>query len=83
MDSPRQSYFVLDNKGEPEHCIGEMFAKVFTQIFDSSIAENYEVRHVFEDMLKLADREGAVDMTGEAEEGQERWKAVAGGAELR
>lgn len=43
-----------------------MFAKIFQQIFDSSIAENYEVRHVFEDMLKLADREGAVDMTMEA-----------------
>lgn len=43
-----------------------MFAKIFTQIFDSSIAENYEVRHVFEDLLKLADREGVVDMTPEA-----------------
>jgi hypothetical protein len=43
-----------------------VFAKVFQQIFDSSIAENYEVRHVFEDLLKLADREGAVDMTVEA-----------------
>lgn len=45
---------------------GSMYAKIFTQIFDSSIAENYEVRHVFEDMLKLADRDGAVDMTMEA-----------------
>lgn len=43
-----------------------MYAKIFTQIFDSSIAENYEVRHVFEDMLKLADRDGVVDMTMEA-----------------
>lgn len=43
-----------------------MFAKIFTQIFDSSIAENYEVRHVFEDLLKLADQDGAVDMTQEA-----------------
>lgn len=43
-----------------------MFAKVFTQIFDSSIAENYEVRHVFEDLLKLADKTGVVDMTPEA-----------------
>lgn len=43
-----------------------MYAKVFTQIFDSSIAENYEVRHVFEDMLKLADCTGVVDMTAEA-----------------
>ena len=46
--------------------IGDMYAKVFAQIFDSSIAENYEVRHVFEDLLKLADRDGVVDMTLEA-----------------
>ncbi len=43
-----------------------MYAKIFTQIFDSSIAENYEVRHVFEDLLKLADVDGVVDMTVEA-----------------
>jgi hypothetical protein len=43
-----------------------MYAKIFTQIFDSSIAENYEVRHVFEDLLKLADRDGVIDMTMEA-----------------
>lgn len=43
-----------------------MYAKVFAQIFDSSIAENYEVRHVFEDLLKLADKTGVVDMTTEA-----------------
>jgi hypothetical protein len=43
-----------------------MFAKVFTQIFDSSIAENYKVRHVFEDLLKLADKTGVVDITIEA-----------------
>ena len=43
-----------------------MYAKVFAQIFDSSIAENYELRHFFEDMLKLADAEGVVDMTPEA-----------------
>lgn len=43
-----------------------MFAKVFSQIFDSSIAENYELRHFFEDMLKLADLTGVVDMTPEA-----------------
>lgn len=43
-----------------------MFAKVFSQIFDSSIAQNYEVRHVFEDLLKLADKTGVVDMTIEA-----------------
>lgn len=43
-----------------------MFAKIYSQIFDSSIAENYEVRHVFEDLLKLADKTGVVDMTIEA-----------------
>lgn len=43
-----------------------MYAKIFAQIFDSSIAENYEVRHVFEDLLKLADKTGVVDMTMEA-----------------
>lgn len=43
-----------------------MFAKVFSQIFDSSIAENYRHRHVFMDLLVLADSDGAVDMTLEA-----------------
>lgn len=40
-----------------------MFAKVYSQIFASSIAENYTTRHVFMDMLVLADSEGVVDMT--------------------
>lgn len=43
-----------------------MFAKVFAQIFDSSIAENYEHRHVFMDLLVLADSDGVIDMTPEA-----------------
>src|SRR5580704_5604905 len=43
-----------------------MYAKIFSQIFDSSIAVNNEVRHVFEDLLKLCDSEGVVDMTLEA-----------------
>ena len=43
-----------------------MFVKVFEQILDSSIARDYELRHFFEDMLKLADRTGAVDMTADA-----------------
>ena len=43
-----------------------MYAKVFAQIFDSSIAEDYRVRLVFEDFLKLADINGVVDMTHEA-----------------
>ena len=43
-----------------------MFAKVFAQIFDSSIAEEWQVRIVFEDMLKLCDCNGVVDMTHES-----------------
>lgn len=43
-----------------------MFVKIFEQILDSSIAENYELRHFFEDLLKLADSSGVVDMTPEA-----------------
>jgi len=43
-----------------------MFAKVFGQIFDSSIAEDYNCRRMFMDLLVLADPTGAVDMTMEA-----------------
>jgi hypothetical protein len=43
-----------------------MFVKIFNQIFDSSIANDYVVRHVFMDLLVLADRDGVVDMTQEA-----------------
>lgn len=43
-----------------------MFAKVFTQIFDSSIADDWQVRHVFEDLLKLSTPQGIVDITPEA-----------------
>lgn len=43
-----------------------LYAKIYEQIFDSSLAENYQVRHVFEDLLKLADQEGVVDRTHEA-----------------
>ena len=43
-----------------------MYAKIYEQIFDSSIAEDWQVRHVFEDMIKLANRHGEVDMTHEA-----------------
>jgi hypothetical protein len=44
----------------------KMFAKVFGQIFDSSIAEDYNCRRMFMDLLVLADSTGAVDMTHEA-----------------
>jgi hypothetical protein len=43
-----------------------VFAKVFGQIFDSSIAEDYNCRRMFMDLLVLADSTGAVDMTSEA-----------------
>lgn len=45
----------------------DQFAKVYASILDSSIAQNYPLRHFFEDMLKLADwRTGIVNMTPEA-----------------
>ncbi len=43
-----------------------MFAKVFGQIFDSSIADDYNCRRMFMDLLVLADSDGAVDMTPDA-----------------
>jgi hypothetical protein len=43
-----------------------MFAKIFGQIFDSSIAEDYNCRRMFMDLLVLADPTGAVDMTEDA-----------------
>ncbi len=43
-----------------------MFAKIFNQIYDSSIVESPETRFTFMDFLILADRNGVVDMTHEA-----------------
>jgi hypothetical protein len=43
-----------------------LFTKVFGQIFDSSIAEDYNCRRMFMDLLVLADPTGAVDMTEDA-----------------
>lgn len=41
-----------------------MFVKVFAQILDSTVADDWQVRHVFEDLFKLADyKTGIVDMT--------------------
>lgn len=43
------------------------YVKVWLKVLDSSIAEDYRARHVFEDLLKLADwRTGEVDMTRQA-----------------
>lgn len=49
-----------------------MYAKVFSQIFDSSIADNYKLRHFFMDLLVLADINGVVDMTPSAIAGRTR-----------
>lgn len=43
-----------------------MYAKVFSQIYDSSIVERPEVRFTFMDFLILADLNGVVDMTHQA-----------------
>jgi len=43
-----------------------VYAKVFSQIYDSSIVEKPEVRFTFMDLLVLADQDGVVDMTHEA-----------------
>jgi hypothetical protein len=40
-----------------------MYAKVFSQVFESSLAEDYKTRHIFIDLLILADPEGIIDMT--------------------
>jgi hypothetical protein len=39
------------------------YAKVFAQILDSTIANHYHARHLFEDLLKLCDWNGVVDLT--------------------
>lgn len=44
----------------------QLYARVFLQILDSSLAEDYQTRHVFEDMLKLVNQDGVVDMTHQA-----------------
>lgn len=44
----------------------DVFAKVFGQIFDSSIADDYNCRRMFMDLLVLADSDGVVDMTHDA-----------------
>lgn len=49
-----------------------MYAKVFNQIFDSSIADDYRVRQFFVDLLVLADVNGVVDMTANAISGRTR-----------
>jgi len=43
-----------------------VFAKIFAQIYDSSLVENPELRFTFMDFLILADKNGVVDVTHEA-----------------
>ena len=43
-----------------------MFVKLFTQILDSSIADNRKLRHFFTDLLLCADADGCVMMTDAA-----------------
>jgi hypothetical protein len=43
-----------------------MFAKIFAQIFDSTIADNWQHRHVFMDLLVMADAKGNVAKTPRA-----------------
>src|SRR5258708_40136248 len=49
-----------------------MYAKVFVQIFDSSIADDYRLRQFFVDLLVLCEIDGVVDMTHEAIAGRTR-----------
>ena len=42
--------------------MSQLYARIFLQILDSSIAEDFTTRHVFEDFLKLSE-DGVVDMT--------------------
>lgn len=43
--------------------MSQFYSRVFVQILDSSIAEDFTTRHIFEDFLKLCDGSGVVDMT--------------------
>lgn len=47
--------------------MSQLYSRVFLQILDSSIAEDFTMRHVFEDFLKLCDHKtGILDMTRQA-----------------
>ena len=47
--------------------MSQLYARVFLQILDSSIAEDFTLRHIFEDFLKLCDHKtGILDMTRQA-----------------
>jgi len=42
------------------------YIKIWTSILDGTLADDYETRHIFEDLLKLATADGIVDMTPSA-----------------
>jgi hypothetical protein len=47
--------------------MSQLYARVFLQILDSSIAEDFTLRHVFEDFFKVCDyKTGVLDMTRES-----------------
>lgn len=43
-----------------------MYGKIFRQIYNSSIANNWKTRVVFMDLIVMADSDGVVDMTPES-----------------
>jgi hypothetical protein len=40
-----------------------MYTKIFRQILESTLVEDYVTRHIFIDLLILADQDGCIDMT--------------------
>jgi len=47
--------------------MSQLYSRVFLQILESSIAEDFTMRHIFEDFLKLCDHKtGVVDITRQA-----------------
>lgn len=51
----------------PMQDMSQLYARVFVTILDSSIAEDFTTRHIFEDFFKLVNHKtGVVDMTRQA-----------------
>lgn len=46
--------------------MSQLFAKIFQSIYDSSIADDWRTRIVFQDMIVLANEKGVLDMTPES-----------------
>lgn len=58
---------MAENTKNPMQDMSQLYARVFVTILDSSIAENFTTRHVFEDLFKLVNHKtGVVDMTRQA-----------------